>query len=93
MVSLGICFHQKAEWRSDLDRIQIQVKTQENAAQSILINSEKSWKQLTIECWKIIMGEINLDWVLGGFAALIVIAGMWMLASGVTAMNDDQKKP
>ena len=93
MVSLGICFHRKAEWRSDLDLIQIQVKTQENAAQSILINSEKSWKQLTIERWKIIMGEINLDWVLGGFAALIVIAGMWMLASGVTAMNDDQKKP
>jgi len=38
------------------------------------------------------MGDVNLDWFLGGLAALIVIAGLWMLASGVTAMNDDEKK-
>lgn len=34
---------------------------------------------------------INLDWVLGGLAGAIAIGGLLMLATGVKAMNDDEK--
>jgi hypothetical protein len=34
---------------------------------------------------------VNLDWVLGGLAGAIAIGGLLMLATGVKAMNDDEK--
>ncbi|XGV89159.1 MAG: hypothetical protein ACAF42_09430 [Limnothrix sp. BL-A-16] len=35
---------------------------------------------------------MNLDWLLGALAGGIVLGGLWMLASGMKAMNDEQNK-
>jgi|JI8StandDraft_2_1071088.scaffolds.fasta_scaffold130413_2 hypothetical protein len=39
----------------------------------------------------VVENGINLDWVLGGLAGAIAIGGLLMLATGVKAMNDDEK--
>jgi hypothetical protein len=33
-------------------------------------------------------GNSVMDWILGGLALAIAVAGLWMLASGVRSMGD-----